>query len=114
ITTPWVAGDWVFVVTDEAKVVAMSRASGKVRWINELPRWENPKGKKGLIYYSGPILAGSRLIVVGSNGTLININPTNGSFQNQTNVGGGVSVPPVVAGGTLYILTDSGRLIAYR
>ena len=114
ITTPWVAGDWVFVVTDEAKVVAMSRTTGKVRWINELPRWDNPKGKKGLIYYSGPILAGSRLILVGSNGTLINVNPTNGSFQSQTSVGGGVSVPPVVAGGTLYILTDSGRLIAYR
>ena len=114
ITTPWVVGDWVFVVTDEAKVVAMSRTTGKVRWINELPRWDNPKGKKGLIYYSGPILAGSRLILVGSNGTLINVNPTNGSFQSQTNVGGGVSVPPVVAGGTLYILTDSGRLIAYR
>ena len=94
ITTPWVVGDWVFVVTDEAKVVAMSRTTGKVRWINELPRWENPKGKKGLIYYSGPILAGSRLILAGSNGTLININPTNGSFQSQTNVGSGVSVPP--------------------
>ena len=114
ITTPWVAGDWVFVVTDEAKVVAMSRTTGKVRWINELPRWDNPKGKKGLIYYSGPILAGSRLVLAGSNGSLININPTNGSFQSQTSVGSGVSVPPVVAGGTLYILTDSGRLIAYR
>ncbi len=114
ITTPWVAGDWVFVVTDEAKVVAMSRTTGKVRWINELPRWENPKGKKGLIYYSGPILAGSRLIVAGSNGTLININPTNGSFQSQTKAGASISVPPVVAGNTLYILTDGGRLVAYR
>ncbi len=114
ITTPWVVGDWIFVVTDEAKVVAMSRTTGKVRWINELPRWENPKGKKGLIYYSGPVLAGNRLILAGSNGTLININPTNGSFQSQTKAGTSISVPPVVAGNTLYILADSGRLIAYR
>jgi len=114
ISTPWVAGDWVFVVTDEAKVVAMARATGKVRWINQLPRWENPKGKKGLIYYSGPILAGDRLILAGSNGVLVNINPDNGSFQSQTNVGAGVSLPPVVAGSTLYILDDRGRLIAYR
>ena len=114
ITTPWVAGDWVFVVTDEAKVVAMSRTTGKVRWINQLPRWDNPKGKKGLIYYSGPILAGDRLILTGSNGVLVNINPDNGSFQSQTNVGAGVSLPPVVAGGTLYVLDDKGRLIAYR
>ena len=114
ISTPWVVGDWVFVVTDEAKVVAMSRTTGKVRWINQLPRWDNPKGKKGLIYYSGPILAGDRLILAGSNGVLVNINPDNGSFQSQTNVGAGVSLPPVVAGGTLYILDDKGRLIAYR
>ncbi|MES2903926.1 MAG: PQQ-binding-like beta-propeller repeat protein [Pseudomonadota bacterium] len=114
ISTPWVVGDWVFVVTDEAKVVAMSRTTGKVRWINELPRWENPKGNKGLIYYSGPILAGNRLVLVGSNGTLININPADGSFQSQTRAGDSISVPPVVAGNTLYILNDSGRLIAYR
>ncbi len=114
ITTPWVVGDWVFVVTDEAKVVAMARATGKVRWINQLPRWDNPKGKKGLIYYSGPILAGDRLILTGSNGVLVNINPDNGSFQSQTNVGAGVSLPPVVAGNTLYVLDDKGRLIAYR
>ena len=114
ISTPWVAGDWVFVVTDEAKVVAMARATGKVRWINQLPRWDNPKGKKGLIYYSGPILAGDRLILTGSNGVLVNINPDNGSFQSQTNVGAGVSLPPVVAKSTLYVLDDKGRLIAYR
>ena len=114
ITTPWVAGDWVFVVTDEAKVVAMSRTTGKVRWINELPRWENPKGKKGLIYYSGPILAGGRLILAGSNGTLVYINPADGSLQSQTRIGGSVSVPPVVAGSQLYILDDRGRLTAYR
>lgn len=114
ISTPWVAGDWVFVVTDEAKVVAMSRTTGKVRWINQLPRWQSPKGKKGLIYYSGPILAGDRLILTGSNGVLVNINPDNGSFQSQTNVGTGVSLPPVVANNTLYVLDDKGRLIAYR
>ena len=114
ITTPWVAGDWVFVVTDEAKVVAMSRTTGKVRWINELPRWDKAKKKTGLIYYSGPVLAGNRLVLAGSNGVLVNIDPTNGSFQSQTSVGDGVSVPPVVAGGTLYILDDKGRLTAYR
>ena len=60
IATPWVAGEWVFVVTDEAKLIALQRNSGRVRWINQLPRWENPKGKKGPIFYSGPVLAGDR------------------------------------------------------
>ena len=47
ISTPWVAGDWVFVATDEAKVVAMKRNNGKVRWINELPRWRECEGQEG-------------------------------------------------------------------
>lgn len=114
ISTPWVAGDWVFVVTDEAKVVALSRANGKVRWVNELPRWRNVKDKKGPLFYSGPVLAGGRLILAGSNGALINVNPVDGSFQSQTGAGAGLSFQPVVANSTLYVLTDEGRLLAYR
>ena len=114
ITTPWVAGDWVFVATDEAKVVAMARGTGKVRWIAELPRWGKPKDKKDPIFYSGPVLAGGRLIVAGSNGALINIEPSSGTIQSQTSAGQGVSLSPIVAAQTLYILTDGGRLIAYR
>ena len=114
ISTPWVAGEWVFVVTDEAKLVALHRNSGRVRWINQLPRWDNEKKKTGPIFYSGPVLAGDRLILASSQGTLINVNPDNGSFQTQTNIGAGVSLQPVVAGQTLYILDDRGRLTAFR
>jgi len=114
IATPWVAGDWVFVVTDSAKLIALSRSNGKIRWINQLPRYVKEKSKRGQISYVGPILAGGRLIVAGSNGVLVNVNPDNGSFQSQTNVGAGVSLSPVVANSTLYVLDDKGRLNAYR
>ena len=72
------------------------------------------KSKKGAISYVGPVLAGDRLIVAGSNGALINVNPLDGGFQSQVDVKDGISFQPVVANNTLYILTDSGRLIAYR
>ena len=114
ISTPWVAGEWVYVVTDDAKLIALSRANGKIRWINQLPYYQKEKSKKGQISYVGPILAGGRLIVAGSNGVLVNVDPDNGSFQSQTNVGAGVSLSPVVANSTLYVLDDRGRLNAYR
>ena len=114
ISTPWVAGEWVFVATDDAKIIALQRSSGRVRWITQLRRWENEKGKKGPIFYYDPVLAGGRLIVVTSQGALYNINPDNGVVQSQTNVGSGVSLQPVVAGSTLYILDDRGRLTAFR
>ncbi|HEX8840837.1 MAG TPA: PQQ-binding-like beta-propeller repeat protein [Sphingomicrobium sp.] len=114
ISTPWVAGDWIFVVTDEAKLLCIARANGHVRWITQLPQFEKPKSKKGEIDYSGPILAGNRLILTGSNGAIINVDPASGSFQSQTQLKAGISLPPIVANSTLYILDDSGRLTAFR
>ena len=114
ISTPWVAGDWVFVVTDDAKLLAIARSNGKVRWINQLPRYRNEKKKAGAIRYSGPVLAGGRLILAGTSGALINVDPTTGATQGQTSIGASVSQSPVVAGSTLYILDDEARLHAFR
>jgi len=114
IATPWVAGDWIFVITDDAKLLCVYRQNGHIRWINQLPQFEHIKSKKGQIDYSGPILAGGRLIITGSNGVMINIDPVTGSFQSQSNVGAGISLSPVVANNMLYIYDDSGRLTAYR
>jgi outer membrane protein assembly factor BamB len=114
IATPWVAGDWVFVATDDAKLIAVARTTGKVRWINQLPRFEREKSKRGQITYLGPVLAGGRLVVVGSNGTLINFDPATGNFQSQTTLGVPVALAPVVANSTLYVLDNEGRLHAFR
>jgi outer membrane protein assembly factor BamB len=114
ISTPWVAGDWVFVVTDDAKLIAVARSNGKIRWINQLPAYRNEKKKSGPISYSGPVLAGGRLIIASSQGALINVDPVNGSFQSQTGVGAPISLSPVVANSTLYVLDDNARLHAFR
>jgi outer membrane protein assembly factor BamB len=114
ISTPWVAGDWVFVVTDEAKLIAVARNTGRVRWITQLPRFRNEKAKRGQITYVGPVLAGNRLIVANSSGALVEVDPTSGAPRSQISIGKGVSLSPVVANATLYILDDDGRLHAFR
>ena len=114
ISTPWVAGDWVFVVTDDAKLLCIYRQNGHIRWINQLPGFEKPKAKRGQIDYSGPVLAGNRLILTGSNGVIVNVDPLTGSFQSQTRAKAGISLPPVVANSTLYVLDDDANLYAFR
>ena len=114
IQTPWVAGDWAFVITDQAKLICVYRRDGHIRWITQLPQFVKPKSKKGEIDYSGPVLAGGRLIMTGTNGALIYVDPTTGRFLSQSSLGAPVSIPPVVANSTLYILDDRGRLNAFR
>lgn len=116
ISTPWVAGDWLFVVTDNAQLLCVARATGKVRWISQLPHWHNDKKKTGLISWVGPLLAGDRLLLLSSEGALASVNPQTGKIVStqETDKKGGHSLEPVIANKTLYILSDDGRLSAWR
>ena len=114
ISTPWVVGDWVFVITDEAKLLCIYRQNGHIRWINQLPQFEHAKTKRGEIDYSGPVLAGNHLWITGANGALIEFDPNTGNYLTQTTVGAGISLPPVVANSTLYVYDDRGQLHAFR
>jgi outer membrane protein assembly factor BamB len=133
ISTPWVAGDWVFVVTDRAQLLAVARSSGRIRWISQLPAFRRPPehrtpssadfaaGRTGTvrpgqdpIFWRGPVLAGNRLVLVSSRGQIVFASPTDGSVLQTIEHGEAISLPPVVAGNTLYVLDDSGRLTAFR
>lgn len=114
IATPWVAGDWLFVVTDDARLLCIARTSGKVRWITQLPRWKNVKKKKNPISWSGPVLAGGRLLLASTQGELVNVAIADGAVGTRAKLGSPVYLPPVVAENTLFVLEDSGRLSAWR
>jgi len=114
ISTPVAVGEWVFVMTDEAKLLCVARSSGKVRWISKLQRFDNEKKKKGPISWYGPVLAGGRLIVANSRGAVWSVSPDEGAATEIFDVKNDVSLAPIVANNTLYILDDSGRISAFR
>jgi len=112
--TPWVAGNAVFVVTTGAQVIALNTKDGNIIWVRKLPLWGDPEDKEDRIVYSGPVLAGGRLLVTSSDGDLIALQPQTGAVARQSSAGGGFYIPPVVAGGSVYLLSDSAQLIAMR
>ncbi len=114
ISTPAVSGDWIFTLTDDAKLLAIARATGKVRWLTQLDRFENPKKKKNPIFWSGPVLAGDRLWFVNSRGEVYSASVADGTPVPFAELKESVSLAPVVAGGTLYFLDDGGRITAFR
>lgn len=114
ISTPVSVGEWVFVMTDEARLLCVARSSGKIRWISKLQRYNNEEKKKGPISWYGPVLAGGRLIVASSRGSIWSISPAEGAASEVFDLNASVSLAPVVANNTLYILDDSGRISAFR
>ena len=104
----------MFAVTVEGQLVAVSRTDGKIRWVSDLGRWKNAKKKKGAIEWFGPVLAGSRLILVSSEGEMVFVSPQTGDVQARQKLAGAAYLPPVVANNILYVLTDDGTVSAYR
>ena len=114
ISTPAVAGDWLFALTDEGKLLCIARSSGKVRWVTNLGRFANEKKKKGAIFWTGPVLAGNRLWLGNSRGQLFTANVADGSLSEFTRIGSPITLAPVVAGDMLYVLDDGGKITAFR
>lgn len=114
VNAPWPVGDWVFAVTVEAELVALTRAEGKIRWVSNLGHWKDPEDKKGQIEWFGPVLAGNRLFLVSSRGKMAIVSPQTGEILATRNLSEAAYLPPVVANGMLYILTDDGTVTAYR
>lgn len=114
ISTPWIASEWLFVVTDDARLVAIARASGRIRWISQLQRYRKEKSRKGPIQWSGPILAGDRLVLTNSRGEIVSASPADGSILSKIETKKAIELSPVVANNTLYVIGVDGRLSAYR
>jgi outer membrane protein assembly factor BamB len=108
-----VAGDFLFIVSLEGQVVCLSRLDGRVRWVRQLARYED-EDERVPIRWSGPLLVGDRLVVTSSAGSAVAVSPYTGLVLGSLQMSVPVSIPPVVAGGTLFFLTDDATLIAYR
>jgi outer membrane protein assembly factor BamB len=112
--SPWLAGDWLFVISLGQKIAAVSRQTGKVAWVTQLPAFDNPEKQRDPIYWLGPLLAGDRLVAVGTNAEAIAASPYTGAILGRQPLSGRASVAPVLASGTLLVVTDDGTLLALR
>ena len=111
ITTPWPAGDAVFIVSQAGEVICASRDNGQVYWITDLNK--GLKRKKRSLFF-GPVLANGRLVVVSDSGKVLALDPKTGAIQTTLNAGASAMIPPIAMNGTLYLVTDKATLVAIR
>jgi len=112
--SPWVAGDFVFVLSNSGELVCLTRAAGRIKWIQSLPPYVDMENREDPIMWHGPVLAGDRLIVTGSSGEALSVSPYTGEILGRIELPAAAELPPVVAGQTLYFISDNADLIALR
>ncbi len=113
VRTPWIAGDWIFVLTNEAQIVCLSRRDGRVRWITQIDAYEKPETIEDPIHWLGPMAIGGRLLIIGGHGRGVAIDPADGAILETFKLPGDI-MAAAVADGTLYLQTEGADLLAYR
>ncbi|WP_134678690.1 PQQ-like beta-propeller repeat protein [Paracoccus ravus] len=113
---PLVAGNSVFIVNDQAQLIRLDASNGGRVWAQKLPYFtETIVRKQGKVWnHYGPVLAGNRLYLAGSDGYLRVFDPATGALIGNAEIPGGAAAVPAVAGQTLYVVTHDGQLMAYR
>ena len=114
IQTPWIAGNFIFLITNAPAIACFRADTGQAVWVTPLAQWDDPEDKNRRIVWTGPVLASDRLIVAGSNGLALSVSPYTGALLGQVEMPDGVTIAPIVADRTLIFVTDNGELVAYR
>ena len=108
--TPWIAGEYVFLLTSDNTLVALHKFDGHVRWSTKLASFEDEAKKKNPITWKGPVLVDSKLAVVASNGQLLLVNADDGKITATKSIPEGIYTSPVVAGGRMYLVSQDATL----
>jgi outer membrane protein assembly factor BamB len=111
--TPWVAGDYIYVIGNDDQLACIHAASGRVKWVQDLPSYKNEKKKKGQIRWTAPIVAGSKVLIANSQGEMLTISPQTGEIERRHKVIKNVYITPIVAHDRLFLLSDDGVLASY-
>ncbi|WP_373635536.1 PQQ-binding-like beta-propeller repeat protein [Yoonia sp. SS1-5] len=116
ISPVWPAGGSLFLVNDLNQLVRLDASTGQPIWRTSLPtfRGENTRRQNRIVAHYGPILAGGRLIVASSDGVIRQFDPRSGGALGDIAIEGGAASHPVVAGQTLYVVSKTGQLHAFR
>jgi outer membrane protein assembly factor BamB len=112
--TPWVAGNTAYVLSSDYKLMAVSLTNGDLLWVSDVQKYKNRQDREGLLTWSGPIMAGGRLLLTATNGRIIEYNPSTGAETAKWDTKHTIHIAPIIANGTLYLLSDDGSLLAYR
>jgi outer membrane protein assembly factor BamB len=110
--TPWIAGDYLFVLSTDARLIAVHRANRRIRWIVDVMDWYDTD--EPLPGFTSPIMVNSQLLMIDSMGRMLMIDPTNGTLIEEAEVPEAIHARPVVADGAMVLMNKDAELFVLK
>lgn len=114
LNTPWVAGEWMYVLSTSNSLICLHKYDGAVRWSTQLAAYEDESSKKDPIVWRGPVMANGRLLLVSSIGEMVEISADTGELVATHEIPEDIYTAPVVAGGIVYLQDQDATLYAIQ
>ncbi len=121
--SPWPAGDVVYIVSKAGELIAVNRDNGQIYWVTDLNKGRKKRKEGGFLgidthlttpIWSGPMLAGDRLVLVNGWGEAVTYDAKTGEKKKTIRIGDPAYIAPIAYDGMIYIITDKADLIAIR
>ncbi len=109
---PWIAGQFLFVLTTDGDLAALDKQTGKIIWTAIIP-YAADEERIG-VFTSGPLLANDALLIASSNGKLFSVSPYNGRIMGIADIEEGVETMPIMVDETLILTTKNAEMFAYK
>ena len=110
---PWVAGNYLYVLTNDFDLLALDKNDGKIIWNTAIPKGDGSDAKNG-VFGSGPVLVSDRLLVATSNGYIFSVSPYTGEILGYVSADEGIELAPIVVDGMAIFTSNDAELIAYK
>jgi len=107
----WLAGDFLFVINNDNKLLAVNKKTGGIKWILQLPNLKKENKPQTKMLYSGVVMAGDKLLISESDGKLLVVNPLTVKIEKTYSIGKKISHAPVVVNGKIYFYVIGKFLI---
>ncbi len=111
LRTPVLSGDFLFAITTNDDLVCLLKSTGQVRWAASLPR---KRDSDEVITWAGPIVVNDQLAIVSTSEQMAFVNVADGKIDKTLSLESACQLSPIAADKTIFTLTDSGTLQAWR
>ena len=108
-STPIINGGSIFVLSNKGKLVRIDEQSGNIIWSRNLLQTKISSNK-----LFGPTLAGDFLWIAGNDKSLKKIDPSSGEVILSYDLGSKSLYRPFAVHNKLYIITKSGKILAFE
>lgn len=115
LQTPILTESHMFLIDNQQKVMCLKKNSGQLKWVKQLKLSEEDfKVSEAPIYWYGPLLLSNRLMVFGSNGTVLQLDPNTGEIKNTITLDHQIAMAPIVVKDRCYIVTPANNIEVYE